>query len=1021
MKPAFALDFRNDAIALLHRTPGGWHQVGRVTLDEPDLPGALSYLRATALGLSPRGLATKLILPDDQILVTSVEAPGPDDASRQTQIRAALEGRTPYAVEDLVFDWEEVNGEVRVAVIARETLAEAEGFASEHRFNPVSFAAAPAAGFVGEPWFGPTAQAAGLLAPGEAVERETAPMFVINRSVADEPAAEVQDDPLPEAEAAQEPVSVVEDIAPESDAETLAPPEADVNLPLGPDPDAQFAPVMQGEPAEPAPEPYLEQQPAWQPPPLPSRDTPIFGLADDEPPPSAAFRTHTDWNDAPPFSEPAELADGNVAKNAYSEDALTDNDLPADLSAALQDIVLEEAPMAVDVEDDAAPASAANGAPPAAKRLGITDPSIPEDVPPVPGYSPAMGFASRRASADGGQVAKAAPPAPRPIVDRPTAARPLVAPPIPKPERPGLNRPTAARPVAPKETKGLRGLGALVTAPGLPGAGRKKVMPPAAAPVTPPAASGAAAATVTQPAPSAEAPKGLGRSLGSRPVPVRGKPRHLGLILTGLLLLILALIAAWSTSLAFRSEDGAGTELAAADVATQNPAVEDEMLADGEDPEALADGETPPAAVTPVETGTQAAVEPAPALTAEDGAPQSTAQNPGATSGDEIFLAAKDLAPVAPEPLDLPEVSAQGDPLPNAQAPPPPFGTVYQFDANGLIVPTPEGIITPEGVRLVAGKPPRVPQPRPEGLVPAAPEPEAALPGTAPETATAEPASVEVPFASDPALAGFRPKARPDGLAPPAEGVAPTDPEPADAPAADALPDDAALPPAADSRLAGLRPLARPEAVLAAGEAARAATSAAAASLAAQAETAAATAPTSKLAVAISRKPAARPRDLSRAVEAAVAAAVRAPDPTPEPAPEPEQVAAAQPAKSPQPKTKPEDQEQKAASKSPARGKDAEIEADDEPEVTSSARSAPSGSVAKQATFKNALNLEKTALIGVYGTPSKRYAMIRTSSGRYKKVKIGDSIDGGKIKAITATEVRYQKGAKLVTLALPKG
>ena len=65
--------------------------------------------------------------------------------------------------------------------------------------------------------------------------------------------------------------------------------------------------------------------------------------------------------------------------------------------------------------------------------------------------------------------------------------------------------------------------------------------------------------------------------------------------------------------------------------------------------------------------------------------------------------------------------------------------------------------------------------------------------------------------------------------------------------------------------------------------------------------------------------------------------------------------------------------------------------------------------------------LDKTALIGVYGTPSKRYAMVRTAGGRYKKVKVGDSVDGGRIQAITATEVRYQKGARLLTLSLPKG
>jgi len=98
-----------------------------------------------------------------------------------------------------------------------------------------------------------------------------------------------------------------------------------------------------------------------------------------------------------------------------------------------------------------------------------------------------------------------------------------------------------------------------------------------------------------------------------------------------------------------------------------------------------------------------------------------------------------------------------------------------------------------------------------------------------------------------------------------------------------------------------------------------------------------------------------------------------------------------------------------------------EEEADAEPELDTAPRGTSKGGVAKQATFKNALNLDKTALIGVYGTPSKRYAMVRTAGGRYKKVKVGDTVDGGRIQAITATEVRYQKGARLLTLSLPKG
>jgi len=47
-------------------------------------------------------------------------------------------------------------GQSHVAAVARETLDEAEAFAVEHRFHPVSFAAAPAnENFEGAPHFGP--------------------------------------------------------------------------------------------------------------------------------------------------------------------------------------------------------------------------------------------------------------------------------------------------------------------------------------------------------------------------------------------------------------------------------------------------------------------------------------------------------------------------------------------------------------------------------------------------------------------------------------------------------------------------------------------------------------------------------------------------------------------------------------------------------------------------------------------------------------------------------------------------
>jgi hypothetical protein len=330
--------------------------------------------------------------------------------------------------------------------------------------------------------------------------------------------------------------------------------------------------------------------------------------------------------------------------------------------------------------------------------------------------------------------------------------------------------------------------------------------------------------------------------------------------------------------------------------------------------------------------------------------------------------------------------------------PPPAPGTVYQFDAKGLLIPTKEGIVSPDGVFLIAGKPPLLPPSRSDvataaALAAAAVQP----PATASDATVASPSDASLvtagtagtetvaPAPADPAMAGFRPKPRPESLAP-----ATAD-------------DDAALSDAAATEFAGLRPLPRPASVSAAAAAAAPAQAAdlgaQGASLTAQAEAklaeAAALEAQNPSIVAISMRPAARPNDFTGAVEAAVAAAVREPAPVEEAAPV--EVAAA-------PEAKPEET--------------ADL---DEPEPTSAAPSIPTkASVAKQATYANAINLSKINLIGTYGTDSRRYALIRQANGKYKKVKVGDKIDGGTVKAITDTEVRYQKGGRLVSLKMPK-
>jgi hypothetical protein len=80
-----------------------------------------------------------------------------------------------------------------------------------------------------------------------------------------------------------------------------------------------------------------------------------------------------------------------------------------------------------------------------------------------------------------------------------------------------------------------------------------------------------------------------------------------------------------------------------------------------------------------------------------------------------------------------------------------------------------------------------------------------------------------------------------------------------------------------------------------------------------------------------------------------------------------------------------------------------------------------SASVAQQATTKNAINLRKINLIGVYGGTSSRRALVRMGNGSYMKVQVGDRLDGGQVAAIGESELRYVKSGRNLVLRIPEG
>jgi len=158
----YALSFSEDAVHLERRdrvdpgrrngAPAAWRHLGSVDFASPAFREEIARLRAMATGGEGTALPVTLIIPDDQILYTTLTVAPEGD--RERAVGRALDGLTPYAIEELSFDWAGEGDSVRVAAVARQTLREACDFAEQYGFEGQGYCAAPAAGlYPGEPVF----------------------------------------------------------------------------------------------------------------------------------------------------------------------------------------------------------------------------------------------------------------------------------------------------------------------------------------------------------------------------------------------------------------------------------------------------------------------------------------------------------------------------------------------------------------------------------------------------------------------------------------------------------------------------------------------------------------------------------------------------------------------------------------------------------------------------------------------------------------------------------------------------
>ncbi|MEO1909556.1 MAG: hypothetical protein ABGX10_03865 [Paracoccus sp. (in: a-proteobacteria)] len=154
--PEFAMSFTQEAVQLERREGPEWRPLGQARFSGDDLTAALIAMRDQAGGGGGE-LDTVLVIPDDQVLYTTLTVPFGSDTP--ATIARALEASTPYKAQDLVFDWcPATNGDIetlRVAAVARRTLHEAEDFARAQGFRPSGFQARPGDDrFDGQPDFG---------------------------------------------------------------------------------------------------------------------------------------------------------------------------------------------------------------------------------------------------------------------------------------------------------------------------------------------------------------------------------------------------------------------------------------------------------------------------------------------------------------------------------------------------------------------------------------------------------------------------------------------------------------------------------------------------------------------------------------------------------------------------------------------------------------------------------------------------------------------------------------------------
>lgn len=661
MTPDFALTLSFEGISLLRRVPNGWVRVGDVALDAADLRGALADLRSEADALSSSGGQVKLIIPNEQIKYLSLPDTGHTGDALQSDIRAALDGATPYAVDDLSFDWSRADRQIQVAAVAIETLDEAEAFAKSHHFDPVCFVAnAPEGQFSEEVFFGPAASWTGTAPERDAKAVEIVPADQVVEPVDTVEATAVEPEVTAEGVNVASPADVVaeKDIAGVKDAPaplTLGSAEAtkdadDIDV-------AALAPGAANIDDGDKPDAGTDGKPALSAP-----------IADLQKPERAAGPA--DPSTAPAFA------------SIRASRASTSSDIPA----AAPKI---ETPA---TETSATPRFKLGGARKSTRDSDVTAPALQDEPVDDGPERKGFGFFSRRKSADpkpASGTAKPVPPISAPVSKTDAPAAPAPAKHDPEPARAAVARIAAMR--AGRDTDSSR------PNEGAPTDEQTRMTVFGAR--TEPQVGGkprflglmlTSALLIFLLAVAAWASVFLDEGLSRFFDRDDDTPSIARLPDVELLPL--------DGSVTNPTEEETGVQLAALDV------VEDT----GTGIDGLADVLPPPAALTPEEADARYA-----ATGIWQRSPEAPS-TPTQTTLDDLYVASIDNRVQQFDAVALPGAEAlRNDQTYLSQPNPAAPGTQFTLDDRGLVVATPEGAVNPEGVRIFAGLPPVVPPARP--------------------------------------------------------------------------------------------------------------------------------------------------------------------------------------------------------------------------------------------------------------------------------------------------------------------